>query len=303
MRCNAKSFDKSYFALLFIILAMALCSRPCLAVEGPSASEYGVVLNLSGKQRMLTQKMSKEVLLIARKIDVESNLNSLKATSELFDKTLIGLLEGDKELNLPPTVNFPIKMQLGKVQLLWSRFYPPIQEILENKTVTEDQAWQIAEKNLHLLKEMAKCVSMYEKDAAKAGLKANPSLAVSINLSGKQRMLTQKMSKEFLLIAYGHKVEKNKENLRKTYALFERTLVGLINGDEGLNLTKTDNEVITNQLFVVKDLWKAFKPIVAGAAENNGKPITTDQIKTLSKDNLVLLKEMNKAVGLYEKEA
>jgi len=144
---------------------------------------------------------------------------------------------------------------------------------------------------------------MYEKDAAKAGLKSNPSLAVSINLSGKQRMLSQKMSKEYLLIAYGHKVSMNQEKLKKTSALFERTLLGLLNGDEGLSLIKTTNEVTTNQLYVVKDLWRTFKPIVVAVAEQGQAAATKQQIAQLSKDNLQLLKEMNKAVGMYEKEA
>jgi len=112
----------------------------CFAASGLTATEYGAVLNLSGKQRMLTQKMSKEVLLIARNNDVEGNLKNLEATASLFDKTLIGLIDGDQDLNLPPTVDFIIKMQLGKVQLLWSKFYPPIQKIIETKTVTEHQA-------------------------------------------------------------------------------------------------------------------------------------------------------------------
>lgn len=288
-------------ALPFILLLGFPVS--CFAATGPTAAEYGVVLNLSGKQRMLTQKMSKEVLLIARKNDVEGNLKNLEATASLFDKTLIGLIDGDKDLHLPPTVDFLIKMQLGKVQLLWERFYPPIKEIIQSKTVTDHQAWQIAEKNLQLLKEVAECVTMYEKDAAKAGLKSNPSLAVTINLSGKQRMLSQKMSKEYLLIAYGHKVEDNQKSLKNTYSLFERTLLGLINGDEGLKLMKTTNEVTTNQLYVVKELWDTLKPLVVAAAETGPSAISKEQIALLSRENLFLLKEMNKAVGMYEKEA
>ncbi|BHH82886.1 type IV pili methyl-accepting chemotaxis transducer N-terminal domain-containing protein [Desulforhopalus sp. 52FAK] len=289
----------------FALLCSLLLGLPvsCFAAKGPTAAEYGVVLNLSGKQRMLTQKMSKEVLLIARNNDVENNLKSLEATASLFDKTLVGLIDGDKDLNLPPTVDFLIKMQLGKVQLLWANFYPPIQEIIKNKTVTDHQAWQIAEKNLQLLKEAAACVTMYEKDAAKAGLKSNPNLAVSINLSGKQRMLSQKMSKEYLLIAYGHKIADNQKRLKNTYSLFERTLLGLINGDEGLNLMKTTNEVTANQLYVIMDLWKTFKPLVVAAAEIGPSAITQEQISLLSRENLLLLKEMNKAVSMYEKEA
>ncbi|MFT5698125.1 MAG: hypothetical protein ACI8ZB_000979 [Desulforhopalus sp.] len=296
--CNV--FSINYLLSLIVLFAIPI---NCVANQGPTAAEYGVVLNLAGKQRMLSQKMSKEVLLIARQANVEKNLQNLEATAQLFDDTLAGLLNGDKELRLPPTVNFQIKMQLGKVQLLWARFYPPIKEIIDNKTVEDLQAWTIAEKNLHLLKEMDACVKMYEIDAVKAGLKSNPDLAVALNLSGKQRMLSQKMSKEYLLIAYGHKAKDNQENLKQTYTLFERTLVGLINGDEGLQLKKTTNKVIVNQLSAVKGLWELFKPIVVAGAVDGTSSITDAKITELAEANLILLKEMNKAVGMYEKEA
>ncbi len=41
-------------------------------------------------------------------------------------------------------------------------------------------------------------------------------------------MLTQKMSKEILLIAKGVNTEQNKENLENTARLFDKTLKGLI---------------------------------------------------------------------------
>ncbi len=77
----------------------------CISVSGIYADEAkqpvktevtkqlsGTVINLAGKQRMLTQKMSKEALFIAKGIDVEKNKESLKKTAELFDKTLKGLI-------------------------------------------------------------------------------------------------------------------------------------------------------------------------------------------------------------------
>ncbi len=59
-----------------------------------------VIVNLAGKQRMLTQKMTKEALAVSRGLEKEENL---KKTADLFDRTLKGLISGDAELNLPPT--------------------------------------------------------------------------------------------------------------------------------------------------------------------------------------------------------
>ena len=52
--------------------------------------QMGVVINLSGRQRMLTQKMSKEMLLIYHEIDVKKNRTNLGKSALMFAKTLRG---------------------------------------------------------------------------------------------------------------------------------------------------------------------------------------------------------------------
>jgi len=292
---------KNLFLLPFTLIIFTLTGIASAA--GPTSAEYGVVLNLSGKQRMLSQKMSKEVMLVALNIDAEANLKNLSATSGLFDKTLKGLRNGNKDLRLPPTSSPRIIRQLDKIDKIWAGFYPVINDVVKNKAVTKEQVAEIASNNLPLLKAMNKGVGLYEKDAKKGGLSSAPGLAATLNLSGKQRMLTQKMSKEFLLVAYGHQAEDNKLSLLETYTLFERTLKGLLDGDETLGLPGTKPQHIRDQLGVVSGLWSKFKPIVEYGADYKTAAIANDKIVILATTNLPLLKNMNKAVGMYEKEA
>lgn len=289
-----------YMATLCVFLASPLL----VLAEGPTAAEYGVVLNLSGKQRMLTQKMSKEMMLIALNHEIDINLKNLVATSSLFDKTLKGLRDGDAELRLPPTGSKRIIKQLDKINTKhWQGFYQIVKEVLAAKKVSSEQVAKLAAENPPLLKEMNRCVNLYEKDASKAGLKADPGLAVTINLSGKQRMLSQKMSKEFLLVAYGYQTDDNRLNLLETSSLFDRTLNGLMDGDDTLDLPGTKNEQIREQLKVVMGLWKTFEPIIENGLDSKVQSISKEQISNLAKSNLPLLSQMNKAVGMYEKEA
>lgn len=286
-----------------VCLGAVLSAFSTVEAQEVSASEIGVVLNLSGKQRMLSQKMSKEVMLVALDCDKEENLGNLKATVDLFDRTLIGLRDGDTELKLPATTSRRILRQLDKTKALWVPFSASIQGILENGVVSAEDVQIIADSNIPLLQEMNRCVKLYEGEAGKAGLKSDPSLAVMINLAGKQRMLTQKMSKEFLLVAYGYKREDNRLSLVETSTLFERTLKGLRDGDETLDLPGTKQENILEQLSVVDALWNDFKPHLAGAMEAGTASIPAEKIKALATNNLPLLKEMNAAVKLYEQEA
>ena len=297
--------SNSILKFMSSLMAITLLSLGFLtpAQAAPTAAEYGVILNLSGKQRMLTQKMSKEVTLIALNVDKEANLKNLAATSSLFDKTLKGLRDGDASLGLPATETKRILKQLKKVSAIWSEFYPVVQKIIDSQDVSEGQMKTIAGQNLPLLKQMNKAVGLYEKQAKKSGLEAAPGLAATINLSGKQRMLTQKMSKEYFLIALGHETEDNKLNLLETYSLFDRTLTGLRDGDDTLGLPGTNEQSILDQLKVVETLWADFKPLVEAGADHKTKSLSAEQIKQIAKTNLPLLKEMNAAVKMYEKEA
>tara|TARA_B100001564_G_C20360130_1_gene542960 strand:+ start:102 stop:548 length:447 start_codon:yes stop_codon:yes gene_type:complete len=115
----------------------------------------------------------------------------------------------------------------------------------------------------------------------------------TINLAGKQRMLTQKMSKEYYLVAYGTNKDQNKANLSKTVDLFDKTLQALIHGDNELGLAKSPSDAITAQLNKVEGLWKTFRQhIEANISDENNMVIANT--------NIPLLKEMNKGVKLFE---
>jgi nitrate/nitrite-specific signal transduction histidine kinase len=260
-------------------------SVPVIADSTPTAhtkQQSGVVINLAGKQRMLTQKMSKEALFAAKGVDVDTNIGNLKKTAALFDKTLKGLVAGDSSLNLPKTENKDILGQLKTVSDLWSSFKGDIDKVTSGKT---DKATlgAIAKGNIPLLKNMNKAVQMYAKAS---GSKLDPNMAKKINVAGRQRMLTQKMTKELLLIANGIDADANKGNIKKTATLFDTTLSDLIGNCK--------NAGIKTQFESVKKLWADYSTIINSADTSDGA------LKKAEKLNMTLLKESNKAVKMLE---
>ncbi len=236
--------------------------------------QSGTIINLAGKQRMLTQKMSKEALFIAKGIDVDANKASLAKTVALFDKTLKGLVLGDESLKLPATTNKDILAQLQIVTDLWVPF---------KSAIEKGDLAAINKENIPLLKNMNKAVGMYAKAS---GSTIDPNMAKTINLAGKQRMLTQKMTKELLLVANGIDVDANSANAKKTVVLFDKTLKDLMAG--------TSDAGITAQLKVVQGVLTEYQPIIE-------KVDTSDAaLKKAEKLNISLLKESNKAVKMYE---
>ncbi|VAX14949.1 Methyl-accepting chemotaxis protein [hydrothermal vent metagenome] len=263
--------------------------------------EFAVILNLSGKQRMLTQKMSKEILLVASGVDASANKANLKKTADLFDKTLKGLIAGDADLGLVAAENKKIVKQLKKVQGLWGSFRKNVDAVLGGDT-SKPVLEKVAKENLPLLKNMNRCVKMFENDAKKGGgAKMGAGMATVINLAGKQRMLTQKMTKELLLVANGINADKNKLNLKKTASLFDRTLKGLLDGDKDLELPGTHDDAIRAQLATVAKLWQGYKPLVDKVVASSSNDVSPVDLGVAAKVNLPLLKNMNKAVGMYQK--
>ena len=121
----------------------------------------GHVINLAGKQRMLVQKMTKEAFMI--NAGNENSRKDLKETSELFDKTLNGLISGNEEMGLPPAPDV-VKPQLLKVKLLRNSFYEQIQ-IIYTKNPDDPEFKEalnyLNEHNMELLAEMNKAVMLY----------------------------------------------------------------------------------------------------------------------------------------------
>ena len=276
------------FHLILLTLLTATLSCSAFAL---SKQEMGTVINLAGKQRMLTQKMSKEVLLIAKGVDADANKASLQKTASLFDKTLKGLVDGDADLGLPKTTDAAILTQLGVISGLWAEFKPGV-DAAAGGTTDKSVLEKVAAQNLPLLKNMNKAVQMYAK---MSGSDLDPAMATTINLAGKQRMLTQKMTKELLLVANGIDADANGANLQKTAGLFERTLKGLFDGDAELGLPGTKDAGIRAQLETVKGLWADYKPVLDKA------DTSAEGLAKAAKLNLPLLKEMNKAVQMFEK--
>ncbi|HDM70886.1 MAG TPA: hypothetical protein ENG58_05690, partial [Thermotogales bacterium] len=122
--------------------------------------------------------------------------------------------------------------------------------------------------------------------------------ALVINLAGRQRMLTQKMTKE-LLIYERTKDEKMKESLLNTMKVFDTTLKALKDGGEApfdLNWTKMVEiphapDTVYPQLEKVKRMWDEFKNRMNGFLETKSE----EDIEYIFNNNLTLLSEMNKA--------
>jgi methyl-accepting chemotaxis protein len=278
-----KTIQSKLVVVFGVFMFLSLCITTIVVVLLNKQKDDGVVINLSGKQRMLTQKMSKEALALSQGV---GSKESLAKTINLFDKTLKGLISGDEELGLPPTKNTEILGQLNRVQKLWKGLHANMEVVLANSDETVAALAYINDNNLPLLKEMNEAVVMLEKKEFDSR---------TINLAGKQRMLTQKMVKETLSLVQGSETS---DTLRSTSSLFDKTLTGLISGDGDLGLTAMTDDDINAKLLSVQNLWRDFYEKINVVLRLT--PGTNTALAYINEHNVETLKEMNKAVGMYE---
>ena len=132
------------------------------------------VVNLAGRQRMLSQKMTKEALGVAKNAeDQDAYRAALSGTAGLFDKTLSALLDGGETVGgggdpvtLPPTTQESIRGQLGEVQKIWTPFHAAVGTVTSGDPGSPrfDEALALIEaQSIPLLKTMNKAVGMYEQ--------------------------------------------------------------------------------------------------------------------------------------------
>lgn len=237
------------YKLLFgLIILMPIFSN------ATTTEQERTVINLAGRERMLTQKMSKEALLIIKGIKVEKNKINLKETMLTFDRVLNGLKEGDTKLNLPKTEDIHILQLLNKEIRLWNLFKKFLNKIVNGKiNKTTLKAVEIT--NMPLLNLMNKIVHLYEKKYAST---LSPNIAKTINLAGRERMLIQKMTKELLLIANNIKSDDYIKSLQKDGKLFQTKLDELIK-DKNIG----NNKNLIKRVRDIQKLWTTYLDILA----------------------------------------
>ncbi len=137
-----------------------------------------------------------------------------------------------------------------------------------------------------------------------------------INLAGRQRMLSQKMTKE-ILFYHNHFKETGQsdpvlaQGVRNTMAVFDKTLVALTESGDApltLNLKKTDwrrcpkaAEPAYSQLQKVGEKWQAFSGKMEAVLTADGN--ASEEIAWIVKNNVPLLVAMNTAVGMMQKQS
>jgi methyl-accepting chemotaxis protein WspA len=144
-------------------------------------------------------------------------------------------------------------------------------------------------------------------------VRAQASDGLVINLAGRQRMLTQKFTKELLDELRSADVDDADLLSARSRTLFEMTLLALWKGGttyRDLSMTQrvdvpaATNEDVANRLGKVNDLWTRLQQAADSArASEPGWPARAAALKDVRTLNVACLREMDSAVGLLQADA
>ncbi|HET9931591.1 MAG TPA: type IV pili methyl-accepting chemotaxis transducer N-terminal domain-containing protein [Polyangiaceae bacterium] len=148
-------------------------------------------------------------------------------------------------------------------------------------------------------------------------LKRQADDAVVVNLAGRQRMLSQKMTKEAAQLVNASreqgseaKFATQREQLQNTLRVFETTLISLRDGGPApLNLEMTrmrtlppaSTPEIKKQLETVTAVWEPFKKSMNDLIHSNGSDAVAG--RAIMDQNLALMDQMNTAVNLMQADS
>jgi nitrate/nitrite-specific signal transduction histidine kinase len=284
----------AFLALLIVILGLTVR----LLSSGGGDAQY---INLAGRQRMLSQKLSKEMLVYESKPS-QASLESIERTATVFSRTQKALRSGGKaplridntnETDVGGATDPALTAKLDEVSSHWDALYAAIQKLEAAGVKRQDAITKLSEVNMGLLATMDQATNAFgSRDSS-----------VTINVAGRQRMLSQKIMKEVFLYATTPTAEL-RQTLQESIILFSRSHKALRFGGEThvgpqvVMLEPSGNGTANAKLEVADRLWKEMEGALNVVLSEGSNP---EARAAFLEENTKVLKAADEAVGLAER--
>ena len=265
---------KGFFVFLLLLFTFKGSSQS----QNYGSITYSKAINISGKQRMLSQKMSKAYLLTAKGINNPEIKKELSSSKFIFEKQLEILTENAS--------GSAVKLSAKNVQKIWDQFKKII-----NSPPDFTNSYDVIKLNTKLLNACHELVLSIEQSSNYNNQffkDKNQDLINIINTSGKQRMLSQRLCLYYTASTmFPNQNAEYKKILNSVFDEFD-TVIG------NLLISSYNNTEIEEELGLVMSKWEKFQVNRKGFV--NGDFSLQEVFNTTNE----LTKSFNKITGIYE---
>lgn len=164
-----KQLGRLYLLALGCIALAIMLSQLFIQISINDQQDDARVINVAGRQRMLSQKITKVVLKISQQKDADTaNKAELKEALTLWKKSHEGLLNGDDSLGLEGTNSKTIVQMYGEIEPHFQAIYQSASNILQTQTSQNIDPWVevIAANEASFLNGMNAIVFQYDLEAS-----------------------------------------------------------------------------------------------------------------------------------------
>ena len=284
-------------------VGLATVAAPAMA-EGPKVLKTALTagdnaeqrINFSGKLRMLSQRIPSAACHLSRGIDVEGSSKLMIAAPAEFEKILSALEFGDPDLDIMRAEER--RKTLFRIHDLRKKWEPmkAAADADAAGTARHEEINYILSNNMKVLAAAQSLVSELVKQYSNPNAIPFADLML-VDISGRQRMLTQKMSKESCIMATEFRTPETLNDLQGTMNIFEASLDALRFGMADVGIKPPPNPTISSGLEVVVFDWTGVKPKLENVLAGSSLDARAEAEKFQQLN--VTMANMNTVVGMY----
>jgi hypothetical protein len=290
-------------AILFVIVGVSFCSANSNLMSGlmdivdqaeEKKDEEVKVLNNAFKQRMISQRIARDTLLISMDFKPTLYQKNIKKDADDFNAKFENLMNSNEEIKVVVKKLPLFQEKVDNFKRTWLLFYKDVKKLEKEKT-NRDAINSILDKNMEILKDIDYIFSNFLKFYQSSDTLEKSMAHIKIMLFtqvGKPRMYSAKIVKERLLIKENIDKKENQQTLQKSIKEMDRLMKALKDGDKGLELNGTEDREILEKLAVSQALWEELKILV------EKKTISKKEIEELIQKNDAFIEAHSKVVKL-----
>lgn len=256
-------------------------------------------IKIAGDLRTFTQRMALASAFVMLDVERDHFMEVLREEYAEFEHDMKVLVSGDPAYKMEPETNELVLEAINTVGIGWSVLGPALKDVVDTGQVDDAHFHKIEKVNVQV---MALTDSLLHRIMLEYKESLPQSLAYQIDVAGVERMLSQKMIKEAILVALEFDAEAHHTMLLGSMQLY-RFGLDKLHGKMLHNevMLPAPSSTIAENLAKAEHCWAKLEPILAKL--DSAHKAAPEELVELAKESEVTLKVFEDILAELLKEA